>query len=446
MWVYVPNCEPCPSVPVVQGSKKASDWPFPALERCAGLSGKPSARQSWYRAWKRDSWLRRLCGQISEPSTASRGVERWISSLRGIPASRSRRPDLDVARTIHGTCGPTFIELSKRYVLPSSFWRMSEGMLDLGLEPSSEISKAQATELRRLSLQRRKWAQATSGNGCSSSEWATATGHPRTHSPRNVDHGEQLANQVDQWQTPASDSFRSRGGDRKDEMGMDQEARHWKTPHGMANEDKTGKKGGAGGGEFAKQANQWGTPGVHNSPDASPNSSRESDLREQVKMWATPNHHDARRPTDPHSTQGKNLQRDAEIWPTARAEDSESAGRRHSRDVDDTLTAKCRSFPLAPVSGSNGPESSKPTPNSRRHSASKKNNDSVGSGSPRTGERLLQRRLNPLFARHLMGWPSSEPLDGTGSEHLETAWCQYRQRMRFHYSRLVYSVKASKAA
>ena len=32
------------------------------------------------------------------------------------------------------------------------------------------------------------------------------------------------------WQTPASDSFRSRGGERKDEMGLDQQARYWATP------------------------------------------------------------------------------------------------------------------------------------------------------------------------------------------------------------------------
>ncbi len=30
----------------------------------------------------------------------------------------------------------------------------------------------------------------------SRTEWATPTAHPRTHSPRKVDHGEQLANQV----------------------------------------------------------------------------------------------------------------------------------------------------------------------------------------------------------------------------------------------------------
>jgi hypothetical protein len=32
------------------------------------------------------------------------------------------------------------------------------------------------------------------------------------------------------WQTPGTDSFRSRGGDRKDEMGLDQQARFWATP------------------------------------------------------------------------------------------------------------------------------------------------------------------------------------------------------------------------
>lgn len=32
------------------------------------------------------------------------------------------------------------------------------------------------------------------------------------------------------WQTPATDSFRSRGGDRKDEMGLDQQARSHQVP------------------------------------------------------------------------------------------------------------------------------------------------------------------------------------------------------------------------
>lgn len=37
------------------------------------------------------------------------------------------------------------------------------------------------------------------------------------------------------WQTPGTDSFRSRGGDRKDEMGLDQQAR-WMTPRAIYGE------------------------------------------------------------------------------------------------------------------------------------------------------------------------------------------------------------------
>jgi len=42
--------------------------------------------------------------------------------------------------------------------------------------------------------------------------------------------GGEFAKQANQWQTPATDSFRSRGGERKDEMGLDQQARFFPTP------------------------------------------------------------------------------------------------------------------------------------------------------------------------------------------------------------------------
>jgi len=43
--------------------------------------------------------------------------------------------------------------------------------------------------------------------------------------------GIDLEGAAELWQTPAVDSFRSRGGDRKDEMGLDQQARiAWVTP------------------------------------------------------------------------------------------------------------------------------------------------------------------------------------------------------------------------
>jgi hypothetical protein len=57
--------------------------------------------------------------------------------------------------------------------------------------------------------------------GARGAEYAATDRHYKPHD---------LAMSADQWQTPATDSFRSRGGDRVDEMGLDQQARFWGTP------------------------------------------------------------------------------------------------------------------------------------------------------------------------------------------------------------------------
>jgi hypothetical protein len=87
----------------------------------------------------------------------------------------------------------------------------------------------------------RSSARAICGNGSLSSQ--------RTwHTPSTEDHATEywptptednastkspypnLALEVTLWQTPGTDSFRSRGGDRKDEPGLDQQARFFPTP------------------------------------------------------------------------------------------------------------------------------------------------------------------------------------------------------------------------
>ena len=46
--------------------------------------------------------------------------------------------------------------------------------------------------------------------------WATPTSHPRTHDPRQGDHGEQLANQAALWATPTSRDRRSDSSQKTD--------------------------------------------------------------------------------------------------------------------------------------------------------------------------------------------------------------------------------------
>ena len=63
--------------------------------------------------------------------------------------------------------------------------------------------------------------------------WATPntpSGGPNTKSTATHTGGLNLDGQAQLWQTPATDSFRSRGGDRKDEQGLDQQARFFPTP------------------------------------------------------------------------------------------------------------------------------------------------------------------------------------------------------------------------
>ncbi len=65
------------------------------------------------------------------------------------------------------------------------------------------------------------------------------------------------------WQTPAADSFRCRGGARKEEMGLDQQARFWPTPTvpSRGPETRTSKAArGSGGIDLQTRVRAWPTP------------------------------------------------------------------------------------------------------------------------------------------------------------------------------------------
>jgi hypothetical protein len=92
-WLYVPNLTtPLPSAQEPGGSNSASSLPDP--ERAASLTwrGKHMRPEHWPRAWKRDSWLRRLSGLTLPPSTLDHGVAAFIASLPETPVSRTALP------------------------------------------------------------------------------------------------------------------------------------------------------------------------------------------------------------------------------------------------------------------------------------------------------------------------------------------------------------------
>ena len=96
------------------GSETLSESQAEKLASSVMWRSKLSAPRTWQRRWKRGGWIRRLSGATSRPSTDDRGLEKWISSLPGIPANPSAPPGSEGASTTRGTYGPTSTESSKR--------------------------------------------------------------------------------------------------------------------------------------------------------------------------------------------------------------------------------------------------------------------------------------------------------------------------------------------
>jgi site-specific DNA-cytosine methylase len=102
------------------------------------------------------------------------------------------------------------------------------GGIDLGLDRAGFSCRWQGTP---LTIAATTWptARAEDSESCGNHPGAT----------------DSLTGATRLWRTPdvpGTDSFRSRGGDRKDEMGLDQEARHWQTPNARDWKSETGSE------------------------------------------------------------------------------------------------------------------------------------------------------------------------------------------------------------
>jgi len=78
-------------------------------------------------------------------------------------------------------------------------------------------------------------------------------------------HGMNLATTAALWPTPQTDSFRSRGGDRKHEKGLDGMARDWPTP--MANDGCKPSAGNRRTADLTHASRMWMTPTARDHKD-----------------------------------------------------------------------------------------------------------------------------------------------------------------------------------
>lgn len=389
-------------------------------------------------------------------NSAETNLSRLISSAEAIPASRSRRPESVAASPTRGIFGPSSRDYFAYFDRDSSYWKTSQGTFLLGLEPFSETWPDSGTMRNGRAYELQTSAPATSASGCSL--WPTADAcvmndgeTPETFEARREKNlekhcngngmGTPLAMKVQMWPTArqedgescgnhpgvmdsltgatktwATPNTPSGGPNTKSTLthtgglDLDGQVLLWKTPHGMGNEDFRGKKGGAGGGEFALQCNQWRTPNTRDHHQQGPRADakqRQITLCDQA-IWQMPT-------TDSFRSRGGDrkdemgLDQQARFWPTSSARDwksgqaSQATMSRNARPLNEIAEHHCLSLPDPQTP--DGPPSCESGPTSRRHSASEKKTDSASSTVSQPVPRLLRRRLNPRFVEWLMGFP-----------------------------------------
>ena len=121
---------PWTSAPDTAGSGSASDSQYQLLEQSCTWRGKRRAWKSWKRGCAKDTWIERLSGRISAPSTGDPGLESWISSLRESRASRGAKQGSERDSATSGTSERSLFESLTRWDRASSSWRTCGGLFD----------------------------------------------------------------------------------------------------------------------------------------------------------------------------------------------------------------------------------------------------------------------------------------------------------------------------
>ncbi len=471
MWLYLPETI-SHSLQAWEDLTLQSESLSLTLAASASSRTKSMPQRYWQRELKKGVLMTALSGLTFEHSQATSSVEKWLASLAVSPAPTYPSPDDKRESTV--STQDSGLSTSASFAKCSPGGSLSKTFPQSSLFPQAElylVGLPKAGSMRNGYLfERPMWEPPTAAKG--SSYWPTSrqedaescgnhpgatdslTGATRNwytpHGMNGTDHtgkqgrGGEFAKQVTQWptpktsddisagnevnaqagkggnnllgaanlwQTPATDSFRSRGGDRKDEMGLDQQSRGWPTPNAASHSANTNRgERGSGGPNLHETAHQWPTPTTWEQSE-NPESFEDRRLRELAKgrngngmgmpldmkatSWGTPtsrdwkdgSSRDADCPTN--GLLGRQVIRD---WPTPQARDYRSVTGRESEQRDNAMqnlniAADFHSSPQAPEPLNSGGASLPPArtllPPSQR------------------------KRLNVLFVTWMMGWPLS---------------------------------------
>ena len=245
------------------------------------LSGTPTRRPLSWHGWKRRTWIQRLYGTISQPSTADRGVAAWISSLLVSPASRSAPPANDADSTMNDGYGPISLESSETWDPDSSSWRTCPDLFGTDSRASSTTLPRSGSMRNGVCYQRQPLVPHINENASGSWPTATATDGERrgviaAGTQTSLVHAAQL------WPTACARDAKGKPGQNGDYQSLTSAADAWPTPAAsdqkrstpspsQAERDTPGLGSGAG---------QWSTNGPHcqETPKPGPNGSPRATL------------------------------------------------------------------------------------------------------------------------------------------------------------------------
>ena len=342
MWIHIPS----QSVADMAASSWDLEQLSQELESSATWKTKSLKAKSWLRVLKTESLKTVLSGLIYDPLMRQLGVERFISSLEGSPASLIALRERSEDKTTQENSQEKYSVLPTNWGDQLSFLRMFQESDDSTGTTSDQDYKRWDTELRKSSLQREKQGHHIKGNDYSS------------------------------WPTPDTQNFRDgsklrKGSYMNHSISLHHKVAYWRTV--SAQEAEGGVK------DFNKKVGLGGQPAQHK-------------LRDQAAYWPTVtaqefphldmelNEKNRREPKKGKTDHSMNLQDTSRTWPTPNASEHK--------------------FRLQ----GNTQQSSGLTATVRKSDIHSTHQDQTTTKDGHTCSPTC-RRLNPLFAEWLMGLP-----------------------------------------
>lgn len=244
-WLFVPELEVSSSDfgwDLENGTEPSVTW-----------RGKPMPLRRLKRAWRTQSWMRRLSGVTLPHSMADVGVGRLISSLRVSRASHSAQRASNSGQQTNAGSGQRSPAWFARWDRGSSSWRTSQSLLFTGSGMYSEAWPRSGSMRSGTCSARRESEPRTSAGGCSFSREEYPTPRLETWAKR--------------WTTPvASDAHRGLHGGGHGNLSRD--VARWPTPVGSPNENRTTKPAPGGRRTLAGEACQHSGPATWPTPRA----------------------------------------------------------------------------------------------------------------------------------------------------------------------------------